>query len=87
MGREDKNIFRKGLAELTPYIPGKPVEEVRRELGLKGRIVRLASNENPIGPSPKAVARMKEVLGEINFYPDGGCFELRAALAEKHALA
>ncbi|NLJ77025.1 MAG: histidinol-phosphate transaminase [Peptococcaceae bacterium] len=86
MGQEDKNIFRKGLAELTPYIPGKPVEEVRRELGLKGRIVRLASNENPIGPSPKAIARMKGVLGEVNFYPNGGCFELRAALAERHAL-
>lgn len=87
MCREDINLFRNGLAELTPYIPGKPVEEVRRELGLTGRIVRLASNENPIGPSPKAVAKMREVLGEINLYPDGGCYELREALAGKHCLS
>ncbi|MBP7331899.1 MAG: histidinol-phosphate transaminase [Desulfotomaculaceae bacterium] len=86
MCREDIKFFRNGLAELTPYIPGKPVEEVRRELGLTGRIVRLASNENPIGPSPKAVARMKNVLEEINLYPDGGCYELREALAGKHSL-
>jgi histidinol-phosphate aminotransferase len=87
MCREDINLFRSGLAELTPYIPGKPVEEVRRELGLTGRIVRLASNENPIGPSPKAVARMQKVLEEINLYPDGGCHELREALAGKHSLS
>lgn len=86
MCRDDISIFRNGLAELTPYIPGKPVEEVRRELGLKGRIVRLASNENPIGPSPKAVARMKKTLEEINLYPDGGCYELREVLAGKHSL-
>jgi histidinol-phosphate aminotransferase len=87
MCREEINIFRNGLAGLTPYIPGKPVEEVRRELGLTGRIVRLASNENPLGPSPKAVARMAEVLGEVNLYPDGSCHELREALARKHSLA
>lgn len=86
MCRDDISIFRNGLAELTPYTPGKPVEEVRRELGLKGRIVRLASNENPIGPSPKAVARMKKTLDEINLYPDGGCYELREVLAGKHSL-
>jgi histidinol-phosphate aminotransferase len=87
MCREDTNIFRNGLAGLTPYIPGKPVEEVRRELGLTGRIVRLASNENPLGPSPKALAKMKDVLGEVNLYPDGGCYELREALARKHSLS
>ena len=86
MCREDICTFRNGLAELTPYIPGKPVEEVRRELGLTGRIARLASNENPIGPSPKAVARMKKVLEEINLYPDGGCWDLRETLAGKHSL-
>lgn len=86
MCREDISTFRNGLAGLTPYIPGKPVEEVRRELGLTGRIVRLASNENPIGPSPKAVAKMKKVLEEINLYPDGGCWELREALTGKHSL-
>jgi histidinol-phosphate aminotransferase len=87
MCREDIDIFRKGLDGLTPYIPGKPVEEVRRELGLTGRIVRLASNENPLGPSPNAVARMKKVLEEVNLYPDGGCHELREALAKRHSLS
>lgn len=86
MCRDDLDFYRDGLEYLTPYIPGKPVEEVRRELGLTGRIARLASNENPIGPSPGAVARMKEVLSEVNLYPDGGCFELREALANRHAL-
>jgi len=86
MCREYMNFYRDGLAGLTPYIPGKPVEEVRRELGLTGRIVRLASNENPLGPSPKAVARMKEALEEVNYYPDGGCFELREVLARRHSL-
>ncbi len=86
MCRDNLDFYRDGLEHLTPYIPGKPVEEVRRELGLTGRIVRLASNENPIGPSPGAVARMREVVGEVNLYPDGGCFELREALAHRHAL-
>jgi histidinol-phosphate aminotransferase len=63
------------------------VEEVRHELGLTGRIVSLTSNENPIGPSPKVVARMTGVLGEVNLYPDGGCYELREALAGKHSLS
>ncbi|HOV79293.1 MAG TPA: histidinol-phosphate transaminase [Bacillota bacterium] len=84
--RREEFFFRDGLAALKPYVPGKPAEEVRREMGLTGRIVKLASNENPVGPSPRAVARMKEVLEEVNQYPDSGCFELREALSRKYLL-
>lgn len=70
------------IRELKPYEPGKPLEELERELGIRDS-VKLASNENPLGPSPKAVAAMSGALGEVARYPDGACFELRAALAKK----
>lgn len=66
---------------LLPYIPGKPVDELKRELGLT-RAVKLASNENPLGPSPLAVEAMREALAELHFYPDGGAFYLKQRLAE-----
>lgn len=71
-----------GIASLHPYVPGKPIEELARELGLS-RIIKLASNENPLGPSPLAVARLREVAAEVHRYPDGPGTSLKAALAER----
>ena len=70
------------------YEPGKPIEYVARELGLEpAGIVKLASNENPFGPSPLAVAAAQRALAEGELYPDGGCFELRQRLAQARSLA
>lgn len=72
------------LEGLVAYDPGKPIEETARELGLDpGDIIKLASNENPLGPSPKAVAAMKEAAEGVHIYPDGGGYKLRTAIAEK----
>jgi len=69
------------------YEPGKPIEEVARELGLDAAtIIKLASNENPWGPSPRAVAAAKRAIETGELYPDGGCFALRQKLAEKWGL-
>jgi histidinol-phosphate aminotransferase len=70
------------IASLVPYVPGKPIEELQRELGLP-RAIKLASNENPIGPSPKALAVLAETASTLHRYPDGGAFRLRGALAER----
>ncbi len=70
------------IASLVPYVPGKPIEELQRELGL-ARAIKLASNENPIGPSPKALAALGETAPTLHRYPDGGAFRLRGALAER----
>jgi histidinol-phosphate aminotransferase len=72
---------RANIQSISPYIPGKPIEEVRRELGLKGQIIKLASNENPLGPSPLAVKALRRTLKEIHLYPDDGCFALSKRLA------
>ncbi len=72
-----------GVQQLQPYVPGKPVEELERELGISGSI-KLASNENPLGPSKKAIAAAASVLPGVNYYPDGGGYKLRQALANKH---
>lgn len=70
------------------YEPGKPIEDVARELGLDpDGIIKLASNENPLGPSPRALAAAQRALTEVELYPDGGCFGLRAKLAEKWQLS
>ncbi len=72
------------LRDLSLYEPGKPIEETARDSGLPvDQIVKLASNENPLGPSPDALVAMQEALKGANFYPDGGGFYLRAALSEK----
>src|SRR5580704_7824631 len=72
------------LNDLVSYIPGKPIEDVARELGIEpNQIVKLASNENPLGPSPMAVQAMQEALLRAHFYPDGGGYHLRVAIAEK----
>ncbi len=77
-----RRITRKSIEELIPYPPGKPIEEVERELGLKN-IIKLSSNENPLGPSPKAVEAIKKRLSEINRYPDASCFYLKKKISEK----
>jgi len=73
---------RENIGSISPYIPGKPIEEVRRELGLKGKIIKLASNENPLGPSKLAVKAIRKALKEINLYPDDGCYALGKRLAD-----
>src|SRR6266571_4746670 len=81
------NLAHPWLRELVSYEPGKPIEDVARELGLKpNEIIKLASNENPLGPSPKALAAMREMLERAHFYPDGGGYYLREAIAEKTGL-
>jgi histidinol-phosphate aminotransferase len=79
------SFFRPAVQDLVPYEPGKPVEEVQRELGLE-RVVKLASNEGPYGPLPAAVEAIERSAPELNRYPDGGAYRLRAALAERHGV-
>jgi histidinol-phosphate aminotransferase len=74
------------IRTLIPYEPGKPIEEVEREYGIANSI-KLASNENPLGPSPKALAAIREKLPELNLYPDGDCFYLKRGLALKLGVA
>jgi len=83
---EGGGLFRRSIADLVPYEPGKPVDEVQRELGLE-RIVKLASNEGPYPPFPAAVDAIARSAGELNRYPDGGVYALRAALAALHGVA
>ena len=71
---------QRGLAAMKPYAPGKPVAEVQREYGLED-VIKLASNENPLGPSPQALAAMEQVLCRLNVYPDGQSYYLRHAIA------
>jgi histidinol-phosphate aminotransferase len=78
-------LFRPAIAELVPYEPGKPVEEVQRELGLE-RVVKLASNEGPFPPFPAALEAMDRAARELNRYPDGGAWELRSSLAAHHGV-
>ena len=73
---------------IAPYQPGKPIAELARELGLaEAGIVKLASNENPLGPSPKALEAVRAALPDIARYPDGNGFELKAALADRYGVA
>lgn len=75
------------LKDLVAYEPGKPIEEVARERGLRPEdIIKMASNENPLGPSPKALLAMQEAVEEVHIYPDGGGWKLRRAIAEKFGL-
>lgn len=87
------SVMAKSLAELAspylqglvPYTPGKPIEEVERELGITG-VVKLASNENPLGPSPLALRALREALPESHRYPDGGSYYLKQGLAARLGL-
>lgn len=75
------------VCDLVAYEPGKPIEETARELGLDpSTIVKLASNENPLGPAPAAKEAMRNEVDEVHIYPDGGGYKLRSALAQKHGL-
>jgi len=74
--------FREELKDLVPYKPGKPIEDVKREYGLKD-VIKLASNENPLGCSPKAIEALKEAAETLALYPDGNSTILREALAKK----
>jgi histidinol-phosphate aminotransferase len=80
---DDASLIRPALAGLVPYEPGKPVEELQRELGLE-RVVKLASNEGPYGPFPEAQEAIARAALDLNRYPDGGAWRLRTALAERH---
>lgn len=73
------------VCDLVAYEPGKPIEETARELGLRPEdIIKLASNENPLGPSPKAKEAIRAAAETAHIYPDGGGYKLRSALAEKY---
>jgi histidinol-phosphate aminotransferase len=85
VARIAESFFRPSVQSLVPYEPGKPVEEVQRELGLE-RCVKLASNEGPFGPFPAALEALARCVSELNRYPDGGAWRLRATLAEQHGV-
>ena len=83
-----KRLVKKSIEQLVPYPPGKPIEELARELNInKNFIIKLASNENPLGPSPKAIEAIKEKLSELHRYPDGSSFYLRKKLADKTGIS
>jgi histidinol-phosphate aminotransferase len=82
----DDSFFRTSVNRLTPYQPGKPVEDVQRELGL-ARVVKLASNEGPFPPLPAALEALERAAVDLNRYPDGGTYRLHAALAARHGVA
>jgi histidinol-phosphate aminotransferase len=74
------SLVRKNIQALSPYIAGKPIEETKRELGLE-TVIKMASNENPLGPSPKAVAAVKKAVYCVNRYPDSNSYYLKKKLA------
>jgi histidinol-phosphate aminotransferase len=81
-----ERLARRGILRITPYIAGKSIEEVEKEFGAK-KWIKLASNENLLGPSPKAVEAMHQELPTIYLYPEGPCTVLREALAQKFSLS
>lgn len=76
-----RSLANRYISNLIPYQPGKPIEELERELGITSAI-KLASNENPLGPSPLAIKAAQNVLTKAHFYPDGGCYELKQTLSK-----
>jgi len=82
--KKENNLICRGIIDLKPYIPGKPIEEVKRELGLK-EVIKLASNETSVGPSPLAIEAIKKEIRNINLYPEGSSSLLREKLA--HSLS
>lgn len=81
-----RNLLRQPLREFKPYVVGKPIETVRREYGLTGRIAKLASNENPLGTSPKAIEAMHWAVEEVSFYPDDSAYQYREKVARKYGV-
>lgn len=78
--RDLKSVAKKTVFTIKPYVPGRPIDEVKREFGLK-EVIKLASNENPFSPSPKVIKAINAAVLQINRYPDGHCFLLREALS------
>lgn len=74
-----------GVRNLRPYVPGKPIAELEREYGVRD-VIKLASNENPLGPSPRALKAVQQSLSQLARYPDGAGFDLRVALAQRHGV-
>ncbi len=77
---------RENLEKVKPYIPGKPVEELIRERNIKTDVIKLASNENPLGPSPLAMEKLRMSLHELHLYPDDGAFYLKRKLSQIHGV-
>lgn len=77
--------YRKELDSLNTYVPGKPIEEVQKEYQLD-KVIKLASNENPLGTSPKAIEALKEAANKVHIYPDGGSTEIKEALADLYEI-
>ena len=84
-----ENIFLKqakvGVQQLKPYLAGKPISTLERELGIK-HAIKLASNENPLGASPQVAMALKQEMQQLSRYPDGGSYNLTQALADKHQI-
>ena len=80
-----KNKARREIFDLKAYVPGRPIEEVQRELGLSD-IIKMASNENALGPSPMAIEALKANLVGVHFYPDGNCFYLKERLSALYGI-
>ena len=78
--------YRPQIKDLVPYKPGKPIEDVKRKYELT-EVIKLASNENPLGASPKAQKAIMSILNNLNLYPDGNCTDLRAVIAKKLSLS
>ena len=79
-----KQLAPENVRAIAPYVPGKPISETARELGMpEADILKMASNENPLGPSPKALAALRGAVGELHYYPDGSGYELKAVLSRR----
>jgi histidinol-phosphate aminotransferase len=86
MQTPEQKLPRKCILGLRPYVPGKSLDEVQEELGLSN-LIKLASNENPLAPSPRAVEAMVQALQQVRLYPDNECRRLRKALSQRHGVA
>jgi histidinol-phosphate aminotransferase len=83
-----KDLAPENVRGIAPYVPGKPIAETARELGLKeSDILKMASNENPLGPSPKALAAIRGALEELNYYPDGAGYDLKRVIARQQGVS